>query len=178
MIIQKTPIQNAFILKPKKFNDNRGYFEKQFCNNLYKKKNLNIIWKQINKSSNKKKYTFRGMHFQKKPFTEIKIVQCIKGKILDVIFDMRKNSQSFLKSYSIQLSEKKNELLYLPAGVAHGYLTLTDNVELMYFHSQIYSMKHSSGVNIMEKKIKFKFKKKIRKISLIDKKLKFLNEVQ
>ena len=133
MIIQKTPIQNAFILKPKKFNDNRGYFEKQFCNNLYKKKNLNIIWKQINKSSNKKKYTFRGMHFQKKPFTEIKIVQCIKGKILDVIFDMRKNSQSFLKSYSIQLSEKKNELLYLPAGVAHGYLTLTDNVELMYF---------------------------------------------
>ena len=177
MIIQKTPIQNAFILKPKKFNDNRGYFEKQFCNNLYKKKNLNIIWKQINKSSNKKKYTFRGMHFQKKPFTEIKIVQCIKGKILDVIFDLRKNSQSFLKSYSIQLSEKKNELLYLPAGVAHGYLTLTDNVELMYFHSKIYNMKYSSGINIMEKEIKFKLKKKIRKISLIDKKLKFLNEV-
>ena len=177
MIIKKTPIQNAYVIKPKKYNDNRGYFENQFCNSLYKKKKLNIIWKQINKSFNKQKYTFRGMHFQKKPFTEIKVVQCIKGKILDVIFDLRKNSQSFLKSYSIQLSEKKNELLYLPAGVAHGYLTLTDNVELMYFHSKIYNMKYSSGINIMEKEIKFKLKKKIRKISLIDKKLKFLNEV-
>ena len=107
MIIKKTPIQNAYVIKPKKYNDNRGYFEKQFCNSLYKKKKLNIIWKQINKSFNKQKYTFRGMHFQKKPFTEIKVVQCIKGKILDVIFDLRKNSQSFLKSYSIQLSEKK-----------------------------------------------------------------------
>ncbi|MDC0618932.1 dTDP-4-dehydrorhamnose 3,5-epimerase family protein [Pelagibacteraceae bacterium] len=177
MIIKKTLIQNAYILKPKRYNDNRGYFEKQFCNSLYKKKKLNIIWKQINKSFNKKKYTFRGMHFQKKPFTEIKVVQCIKGKILDVIFDLRKNSQSFLKSYSIQLSEKKNELLYLPAGVAHGYLTLTDNVELMYFHSKIYNMKYSSGINIMEKKIRFKLKKKIKNISLIDNKLKFLNEV-
>ena len=178
MILKKTSIQESYILKTKKFKDSRGYFEKQFCKNIYKKKKLNFIWNQINKSYNKKKYTFRGMHYQKKPFAETRIVQCIKGKILDVIFDLRKNSESFLKSHSIILSEKKNELLYIPAGVAHGYLTLTDNVELIYFHSKTYNMKYSTGINIMEKKIKLKFKNKIKKISLNDKKLKFLDEVQ
>lgn len=177
MIIKKTSIKDSYIIKPKNYFDSRGYFEKQFCNSLYKKKNLNTVWKQINKSFNKKKYTFRGLHYQKKPLTEIKIVQCLKGKILDILFDLRKNSKSYLKSYSTKLSEKKSELLYVPAGVAHGYLTLTDNVEVMYFHSKIYSKKYSSGINIMEKKIKFELKKKIKKISLIDKKLKFLDEV-
>jgi dTDP-4-dehydrorhamnose 3,5-epimerase len=178
MILRQTPIKQAYIIKTKKFNDSRGYFEKQFCKNIYKKKKLNFIWSQINKSFNKKKYTFRGMHYQKKPFAEVKIVQCIKGKILDVIFDLRQNSKSFLKSYSITLSEKKNEILYLPTGVAHGYLTLTDNVEVLYFHSKPYNMKYSTGINIKEKKIKFKLKNKIKKISLNDKKLKLLDEMQ
>ncbi len=174
MILKKTLIKDAYIIKLKKFQDSRGYFEKQFCSNLYKKKKLNFIWKQINRSFNKKKFTFRGMHYQKKPHEEIKIVQCIKGEVIDIIFDLRKNSKSFMATYSRKLSEKKNELLYVPKGVAHGYLTLTDNVEIMYFHSNVYNKKNSTGINIMDQKIKFKQKKKINKISLSDKKLKFL----
>ena len=137
MIIKKTKIKDSFIIKTKKSTDSRGYFEKQFCSDIFKKKKLNIIWKQINKSFNKKKYTFRGMHYQKKPFGETKIVQCTKGKVLDIIFDLRKNSKSFLKTQSIYLSEKKNETLYIPDGVAHGYLTLTNNTEVMYLESPL-----------------------------------------
>tara|TARA_B100001250_G_C19791646_1_gene786804 strand:- start:123 stop:656 length:534 start_codon:yes stop_codon:yes gene_type:complete len=177
MIIKKTKIKDAYILKTKRYRDNRGYFEKQFSSDIFKKKRLNVIWKQINKSFNEKKYTFRGMHFQKKPFRESKIVQCIKGKLLDIIFDLRENSKSFLKTQTFYLSEKKNEILYVPDGVAHGYLTLTKNTEVMYFHSNIYDEKSSTGINIMDKNIRFKFKKKIKKISLRDKKLKFFNEL-
>lgn len=173
MILKKTPIKDAYIIKVDKFQDSRGFFEKQFCKNIYKKKKLNFVWKQINRSFNKQKFTFRGMHYQKKPYEEIKIVQCIKGEIIDIIFDLRKKSKSFMITYSRKLSENNNELLYIPKGVAHGYLTLTDNVEIMYFHSNIYNKKNSIGVNIMDQKIKFKFKSKIDKISLSDKKLKF-----
>ena len=160
MIIQKTPIQNAFILKPKKFNDNRGYFEKQFCNNLYKKKNLNIIWKQINKSSNKKKYTFRGMHFQKKPFTEIKIVQCIKGKILDVVIDLRKNSKTFGKTFKIILSKENAIGLYIPAGFGHAYYSYNAENIIYYKLDNYYMPKFESGIIYNDKKIKIKWPKK------------------
>ena len=96
---------------------------------------------------------------------------------LETIFDLRKNSKSFLKAQSFYLSEKKNEMLYIPEGVAHGYLTLTNNTELMYFHSNIYNKKSSMGINIMDNNVKFKLKKKIKIISSRDKKLKFLNDL-
>jgi dTDP-4-dehydrorhamnose 3,5-epimerase len=177
VIIKKTKIKGALIIKLIKNIDNRGYFENQFCGHVFKKNKLNSNYQQINKSFNKSKYTFRGMHYQTKPFEEIKIVQCVKGEVLDVIFDLRKNSKSFLKAQSFYLSEKKNEMLYIPEGVAHGYLTLTNNTELMYFHSNIYNKKSSIGINIMDNNVKFKLKKKIKIISSGDKKLKFLNDL-
>lgn len=177
MIKKKTKINGVYIIKLKKNIDNRGFFEKQFCNKIFKKKKLNTNWKQINRSFNKFKYTFRGMHFQNKLSDEIKVVQCTKGKVLDVLFDKRKNSKTFLKTQCLYLSEIKNELIYIPKGVAHGYLTLTNNSELIYFHSGNYNKKNSTGINIMDKNINFKLKKKIRVISENDKKLKFFNEV-
>ena len=177
MIFKKTKISNTFIIKFLKKKDKRGFFEKQFCQKKFKKKNLNVDWKQINKSHNKKKYTFRGMHYQLKPYEEVKLVKCIKGQLIDIVFDLRKNSKTYLKSQTFQLSEKKNQFLYIPKGVAHGYLTLTDNTEVLYYHSNNYMKKFSSGINIMDNRIIFKFKKKIKTISKKDKKLKFFNEL-
>ena len=117
------------------------------------------------------------MHFQSKLSDEIKIVQCTKGKVLDVLFDKRKNSKTFLKTQCFYLSENKNEMIYIPKGIAHGYLTLRNNSELMYFHSGNYNKKNSTGINIKDNNINFKLKKKIRIISEKDKKLKFFNEV-
>lgn len=177
MKIKKTLIKNLFIIIPPKNNDGRGYFEKQFCNDKFKKKKLVTTFKQINKAFNKKKFTFRGMHYQAKPFEETKIVQCVKGKVLDVVFDLRRKSKTYLKTQCFILSEKKNDMLYIPKGVAHGYLTLENKTELLYFHSNIYDKKSSKGINIFDKKIKLKLKKKIKIISLKDKKLKFLDEM-
>ena len=117
------------------------------------------------------------MHYQLKPYEEVKLVKCIKGQLIDIVFDLRKNSKTYLKSQTFQLSEKKNQFLYIPKGVAHGYLTLTDNTEVLYYHSNNYMKKFSSGINIMDNNIKFKFKKNIKIISKRDKKLKLFNEM-
>ena len=177
MQLKKTLIKNLFIITPSKNNDSRGYFEKQFCIDKFKKKNLTTTFKQINRAFNKKKFTFRGMHYQTKPYEETKIIQCVKGKVLDIVLDLRKKSKTYLNTQCFLLSEKKNDMLYVPKGVAHGYLTLENKTELLYFHSNIYNKKSSKGICIFDKKIKFKLRKKIKIISPQDKKLKFLDEM-
>ena len=107
MQLKKTLIKNLFIITPSKNNDSRGYFEKQFCIDKFKKKNLTTTFKQINRAFNKKKFTFRGMHYQTKPYEETKIIQCVKGKVLDIVLDLRKKSKTYLNTQCFLLSEKK-----------------------------------------------------------------------
>jgi dTDP-4-dehydrorhamnose 3,5-epimerase len=175
MKFKELKFKGVYLISNIKINDNRGYFSRIYCESEFKKKKLNTKWVQFNKSFNKKRYTFRGLHFQKKPYEEIKIIKCIKGEIIDLILDIRKNSKTYLKLLKINLSSKNNLMLYLPKGIAHGFITTKTNTEVSYMHSTKYNKDYSDGFNIFDKKIKFKMKDKIKVISKKDKKLKYIN---
>lgn len=147
-------IENLEIVQIHEFKDLRGTFKKVFD----QKKLESIIQRkfsirQLNISSNNHKGTVRGMHFQRSPFQEAKIIFCTKGRINDVVIDLRPNSSTFLNIKSIILSEDNNELIFVPAGCAHGYQSLTDNSEIIYLSDNFYDVASESGVNPMDPRI-------------------------
>lgn len=143
---------------PYKFTDNRGSLTRIFCRKLFlKRTNINI--KQINLVKVRKCGTVKGFHLQTGKFKEDKYVVCIKGKIIDYYFNIKKK----IKINRKKLSDKKIEILYIPKNFAHGFQTLTDNVILLYFHTNYYSKNHEIGINPLDKKLKiiWPIKKKI-----------------
>ena len=149
--IIKQSIPSIILCSHNAAHDERGYLERIFCSRELKKIMSNKKIVQVNRTFTKKKGTIRGMHYQKKPFQETKIIQCIKGKILDIAVDLRKSSKTFLKHTSIYLDSKKPNSLIIPEGFAHGFQTLTNNVELLYFHTNFYNPKYESGLNPLDK---------------------------
>ena len=161
-------------IKLKENKDNRGFFIKLFCKENFSKKLNNLNIKQINYSFNKKKGTIRGLHYQDNPYSEQKILYCLKGKIFDVIVDIRKSSKNYLKYKKFILEEKKNEVLIIPKGFAHGFQTLTNNCKILYFHSGLYKKKFEKGINPMDSNIRINWPIKKVIISKKDKNRKFL----
>ncbi len=135
--------------------DERGYFERMFCDNELSKifKDKKIV--QINRTRTLKKGTIRGMHFQVYPYQELKIVQCISGRILDIVIDIRSKSPTYMQYCEVELSEKNNEGLLVPEGFAHGFQTLEDNVDLIYFHSNFYNPGYEKGLNPLDNYFNF-----------------------
>lgn len=119
-------------------SDNRGFFARAFCNDEFELNGLNRQIVQINTSFCEKKGTFRGLHYQVQPYGEVKFIRCISGKILDVIVDMRPESQTYLNSFSIVLSSENRLAFYIPEGFAHAYMSLVDSSEVLYSTSQKY----------------------------------------
>lgn len=109
-----------------------------FCNNELKKEGLDFEVKQSNFNFSIKEGTLKGMHYQKYPYPEIKLVRCIRGKVFDVIADIRKDSPTYGKYFSVELSEENNKMIYIPPYVAHGIQTLEDNSAICYFVSEAY----------------------------------------
>lgn len=146
MIFAPLTLSNAFRIDLDKKEDNRGFFARVFC----ERESLNIGIKfscvQINTSYSKVKGTLRGLHFQREPKLEAKIVKCIKGSIADVIVDLRKDSPTFGKWEILELSEDNRSMIYVPEGFAHGFQTLTNDCELLYLHSEYYSPEYEGGV--------------------------------
>jgi dTDP-4-dehydrorhamnose 3,5-epimerase len=119
-----------------------------YCEELFKKNipNFDSKWVQMNHSFNAEKATWRGLHFQKPPFQETKLVRCIAGSIIDYVLDLRNDSPTFLKSYQIELSATNKKMLYIPKGFAHGFLTLENNTEILYLHDENYTPTHEDGI--------------------------------
>ena len=145
MIFKETRLHGAFIIELEMLNDDRGEFARIFCQKEFKKYGLspNIIQSSI--SVNTKKFTLRGMHYQKSPHTEAKLVRCSRGLIYDVIVDLRPNSPTFKNWTSIEISVENKKMVYIPEGFAHGFQTLEENTEVIYQMSQFYSPSHSQG---------------------------------
>ena len=161
-------------IKLKKNKDNRGFFLKLFCKESLSSRFNNLDIKQINYSFNKKRGTIRGLHYQRSPYSEQKILYCLKGKIFDVLVDVRKSSKNYLKYKKFILDEKKDEFLIIPKGFAHGFQTLTNNCVILYFHSGLYKKNYESGINPMDDIIKIKWPIKKIIISKKDKYRRFL----
>jgi len=146
MKFQETKIKGLYIIEPELKVDERGYFARIFCKKEFAKIGLKFEIVQINRSSNLKKGTLRGMHFQKPPKAEDKIVQCLKGAIYDVAIDLRKDSKTFGRWIAVELTEENRKMFFIPKGFAHGFQSLRDNSEILYFMSEFYFPEHESGV--------------------------------
>lgn len=172
--IINTDFNGLYIIEPNKFIDERGSFSRVYCEIEMKDifcKNI----KQINHSVTKNKGTVRGLHFQYEPNSEIKMVKCIRGSIYDVVVDIRKNSPTFLKHFTVELTEKNQKMIHIPKGFAHGFQTLEDDVELLYLHSNIYTPDKEGALNIKDPQLDIKWPFTVTHLSNRDKNHPFLN---
>ena len=142
----ETELNGVFIIKFEKLEDERGFFTRVWDKKLFQENGLNSDLLQISFSFSKKRGTLRGMHLQKKPFEESKLVRCTNGKIFDVIIDLRQKSSTYKKWISMELSSDNLQGLYIPEGFAHGFQTLEDNCEVCYHISNWFSPEHARGI--------------------------------
>jgi len=140
------PLGGAYRIDLERKGDNRGFFARLFCREEFREFGLTEVWSQCNVSHSVEKGTLRGMHFQRPPNADAKLVKCMSGAVFDVIVDLRKDSATFGCWTSVTLTEEGGEMIYIPAGFAHGFQTLTPDAELLYFHSDRYSPEHEGGL--------------------------------
>ena len=146
MIFTETFLKGAFIIDIKKIEDNRGFFARTWCRKEFIDHQLDVESAQYSISYNKVKGTLRGMHFQIAPHEETKIVRCTRGKIYDVIIDLRKDSSTYQAYFGVELSAQNYRMLYVPKGFAHGFITLEDNTEIFYQISGFYAPGAARGI--------------------------------
>ena len=152
-----TKIDGVYIIEVEPHNDERGFFARTFCAEEFGIRGLKTSMVQTNISYSKHRHTLRGMHYQTFGAEEVKLVRCYAGSVLDVIIDLRKESPTYLKYYSTELTETNNQMLYVPEGFAHGFLTLEDNTYLSYQVSSFYSPGKERGIRWNDTEIKIKW---------------------
>lgn len=151
-------------------------FERIFCENEFKEisHSKNIV--QINHSLTKDVGAVRGMHYQNPPMAEIKMVRCISGSVYDVIIDLRKGSETFLRWNGKILSSENKRMMYIPEGFAHGFQTQEPNCELFYFHTEFYNPDHESAVRFDDPRVGIKWPLDVTEISERDRNHPLLSE--
>lgn len=142
----KTKLDGVYVIEQELRQDPRGYFTRVFCKHELEKQNIRFDIVQINKSKSVAKGTIRGMHLQRKPFSEDKIVQCVSGAIFDVALDVRPSSKTYGQWVSEELTEDNNRMLLVPKGFAHGFQALKANTVVMYFVSAYYTSGAELGI--------------------------------
>ena len=165
----KTEIDDVVILEPQIFGDNRGYFiesfnQKEFEKNIGKK--INFCQDNESKSSYG---VLRGLHFQKPPYTQSKLVRVISGSILDVIVDLREESKTFGKTISVKLDDINKKQLFVPRGFAHGFIVLSNEAVFSYKVDQYYAPEYEDGLSYNDKVLNIDWKIEENKILLSDK---------
>jgi len=145
MKVINTNIEGLVVIQPKVYEDNRGYFMESYRENFIKNRFSGLNFIQDNESSSSFG-VLRGLHFQKSPYAQTKLVRVIKGKVLDVAVDLRKKSKTFGFHYSIELSDENKKQLLIPKGFAHGFIVLTKNAVFSYKVDNIYNSKYDSGI--------------------------------
>lgn len=148
-----TPLSGLIIVERKILEDNRGSFSRLFCTAEFKEIKLKKPIVQINHSITRTKGSVRGLHFQLPPHAEIKIITCLKGEIFDIAVDLRRDSKTFLSWYGEKLTAKNQKSMLIPEGFAHGFQTLTDDCELVYFHTEFYSPESEQAFNVLDPRI-------------------------
>ena len=170
MKINKTFIEDLLIIEPQLFKDERGFFYESYNkNNL----DINIVFVQDNESKSYKG-VIRGLHFQAPPFEQTKLVRCVSGNILDVALDLRTNSKTYGKSFSIELSSENNKQLFIPKGFAHGFQVLSETAIVNYKVDNYYNPKFDSGLIWNDKDLSIDWKQDLKPI-LSEKDLKLIS---
>jgi dTDP-4-dehydrorhamnose reductase/dTDP-4-dehydrorhamnose 3,5-epimerase len=153
MNILKTDIEGVIIIEPKVFGDHRGWFTETYSKEKFRELGLDIEFIQDNHSFSAKEGTLRGLHFQRNPKAQTKLVRCTRGKMLDIAVDIREGSPTYRKWVAVELSEENKKQLLIPKGFAHGFLTLTENVEVQYKVDEYYSPDNDRSIRFDDPEI-------------------------
>lgn len=146
MKFTETKLKSSYLIEIEPFSDERGFFARNFCTKDFKKAGLDFSLAQSSISFNITKGTLRGIHFQKKPYEEVKLVSCIKGSVFDVIVDLRENSPTYCKWDCAILSADNYKTMYVPKGFGHGFQTLEDETIIHYQMSESFKPEYYDGV--------------------------------
>lgn len=146
MTLNETAINGVFEIEPKIFGDNRGWFYESYSKEKFEKLGITADFIQDNRSFSAQKGTLRGLHCQTNPKAQAKLITCLKGAILDVAVDIRKGSPTYMKWIAVELNEENKKILFIPKGCLHGFVTLTDNVEVTYKVDELYSPENDRSV--------------------------------
>ncbi len=155
MNFQKTKILDSYLINLDKIADDRGFFSRLFCADEFKNKNISFNFPQVNTSQTKHKGSIRGFHYQRDNSSESKLVKCIKGSIYDIVVDIRPNSKTYMKWEGFELNDINRSMLLIPKGCAHGFQSLEDNIELIYFVDEKYNPDLESGIRWNDEAFKF-----------------------
>lgn len=146
MKVTKTKLPGVVIIDPDVHGDHRGYFMETYSTQKFQEIGIDNVFVQDNMSFTAKKGTLRGLHFQNNPMAQAKLVSCTKGTVIDVAVDIRKGSPTYRQWVAVELSEENKKFFFIPRGFAHGFLTLTDNVEFRYKVDNLYSKECDRGI--------------------------------
>jgi len=146
MRFEELPLAGAFVVSPERHDDARGWFVRTFCRDEFTAHGLNGDFIQCSASFNARRGTLRGMHYQRAPHTETKLVRCTRGAVFDVLLDLRPGSATFRRWQAAELSADNGVAVYVPAGVAHGFQSLADASEVFYQIEERYTPEASAGV--------------------------------
>lgn len=144
MNVISTKLNGVYIIEPKVFGDDRGWFIESYSK--IKTPQINCDFVQDNHSFTMEKGTLRGIHFQKEPYAQAKLVRCVSGSVLDVAVDLRKSSPTFKEWIIVELSSDNKKQLFIPRGFGHGFLTLTDNVNFLYKADNYYNYENDRSI--------------------------------
>lgn len=147
MEVIKTDIEGVVIIKPRIFNDERGYFFESYNKEEFDEKVGKVDFVQDNESKSSRG-VMRGLHFQLPPHTQAKLVRCVRGKVLDVAVDLRKDSPTFGKHVAVELSEENHLQFFIPRGFAHGFAVLSDEAVFQYKCDNLYAPQADGGISI------------------------------
>jgi dTDP-4-dehydrorhamnose 3,5-epimerase len=146
MQFERLSIDGALLVKITPHADHRGFFARTFCAREFQDAGLPAEVVQANVSFNARRGTVRGLHFQRAPSREAKLVRCVRGRLFDVLLDLRPDSPSYLRHLSLQLDDENRDAVFIPHGVAHGFQTLTDGTEVLYQMTDFYAPDLAAGV--------------------------------
>ena len=177
MPFSKTDIPGLLVFEPTVFEDSRGYFFESYNENGFRKEGLDLRWVQDNQSSSTYG-VIRGLHYQLPPFAQSKLVRVLRGKILDVVVDIRKGSPTYGQVFTVKLSAKNKKQLFIPIGFAHGFSVLSEKAEVMYKCDGFYNKECEAGIiyNDLELNIDWGVPAELAIISDKDKQLPLLKD--
>lgn len=169
MEVKKTDIEGVLIIEPKVFGDARGYFLESFnAKEFAEKTGLNINFVQDNESMSSYG-VMRGLHFQRPPYTQSKLVRCVKGAVLDVAVDIRKGSPTYGQHVAVELTEENHRQFFVPRGFAHGFAVLSDTAIFQYKCDEFYHPEADGGISILDKSLGIDWKIPTEKANLSEK---------
>lgn len=181
MKVIKTEIEGVLIIETDVFGDNRGFFTETFNKKRYEENGIKADFVQDNMSFSSLKGTLRGLHFQKPPFAQAKLVSVSKGAVIDIALDIRKNSPTYLKYVMATLSQENHKQLFIPKGFAHAFVTITDDVEFRYKCDELYNKESEDGIRYDDPKIAIPWNEILKDITPIlsekDKNAKGIDEI-